>query len=301
MKFGDIDRYSILKPIGSGKYSNVFLGKRDDGKMCTIKVIKNIPQNKIEREVYVLQHISGIPNTAQFYDVLFDPATDSTSIVTEYHDGINPRSLFPTLTLSDIRILIYKLLQVLSEVHSRNFIHRDIKPGNLLIGSDKKSLTLIDWGLATIYTPGKSYSVRVSTLRYKAPELLLNYSVYDYGVDIWGVGVVLAEMLFKIPFFEGSNIDEMIASLANLWGTNALIDYIEKYHLSLSQEALSLFSTNSFGWSKLIGLLRSSKRDDDAIDLLQRLLTLDQAKRITAKDALKHPFFDPIRLNPSQD
>ena len=105
-------------------------------------------------------------------------------------------------------------------------------------------------------------------------------------------------MLIKFPFFEGHSPDEMIAQVASLCGTVQLLQYVDKYGLNLSQDALSLFPTNqSSGWLKYISLIKPAKYDEDAIRLLRTLLTIDHAERISAAEALKHPFFDPIRKN----
>jgi casein kinase II subunit alpha len=192
--------------------------------------------------------------------------------------------------------MMWQLLNSLDCCARRGVMHRDVKPGNLLISREQKSISLIDWGLADLYYPQRAYSIRVSTLRYKAPELLLNYQYYDYGIDVWGAGCVMAEMLIKMPFFEGRDIDEMIAQVAALCGTTAIMQYVDKYGLVLPQAALSQFPTNPTpGWSKVLYEMKQQKRDDEAIDLLKKLLTLDHAERITAAEALEHPFFNEIR------
>jgi len=296
VKYGDIERYEILKTIGSGKYSTVFLGAIDDGTFCAIKILKNYPQEKIFREIQVLSHLSSVPNVIKLYDVLFDEISHTISIVTEYLESIPIRTLVPTLTLEDIRFLMHSLLVSLDSCHKHGVMHRDIKPGNVLISPSKKQLRIIDWGLADYYFPERMYSVRVSTLRYKAPELLLNYQYYDYGVDIWSAGCVFAELLIKYPFFEGCAVDEMICSVAALCGTDSIYTYMEKYGLNLSHSALANFPSNpNPTWNKSFNLVRSSKKDELAFDLLKKMLTIDHENRITAHEAISHHFFDTLK------
>lgn len=76
-------------------------------------------------------------------------------------------------------------------------MHRDIKPANVLIDHKQRQLKLIDWGLADFYFPHKEYPVRVATRFYKGPELLCDIRDYDYSLDIWGVGCMLAAFLFR--------------------------------------------------------------------------------------------------------
>jgi casein kinase II subunit alpha len=291
-----VERFEVQAPIGSGKYSLVFVGRYDGDKPCAIKTLKNIPMSKIQREIGILNHVSNVPNAIQLIAVVKDPLTATISIITEYQKSENPRSMFPKLELHDIRGLLWKLLVSLDACAKKGVMHRDVKPGNILISADRQSLRLIDWGLAVMYFAQKPYTVRVSTLRYKAPELLLNYQYYDYGVDVWGAGCVLAEMLVKFPFFDGRDIDEMIAQEAGVCGTAHMMQYIEKYGLSVSQEALQQFPHNQApGWYRIVDGMKQSKVNDEAIDLMKRLLTIDHAERITAAEALEHPFFNEIR------
>lgn len=299
IEYGDIEKYEVISPIGSGKYSLVFSGRcRDSGEYCAVKILKNIPFIKIKKEICLLKMVAKIPNCVRLYSVVKDPLTGFISIVTDYLNNENPRNLYPNLSIDDIRVLIYKLLHSINECAKIGIMHRDIKPGNLLISDDHRDLKLIDWGLGDLYFPGKPYTVRVSTMRYKAPELLMNYQYYDYGVDVWGVGCVLAEMLVKFPFFEGRNIDEMIIEIAKICGSSSILQYIDKYGLEVQQSTLSkLPNNNNSCWQRVINMIKPKKMDKDAVDLLKKLLKVDHEDRITAAKALTHPFFDPIRKN----
>ena len=295
--FGDIEKYELIKHIGSGKYSTVFLGINSNNEYYAIKILKCIPINKIYREIQILKHLINIPNVIRIYDTIKDNDSKTISIITEYQESVPFRILFPSLNIEDIRFLMYNLLICLDNCHKLGVMHRDIKPGNILISSNKKQLRLIDWGLSDFYYPETAYSVRVSTLRYKAPELLLNYQYYDYSVDIWSAGCVFAEMLCKYPFFDGRTIDEMILNLANLCGTNDLLKYIEKFGLILNDNLINQFSNNlnQNNWFKIFSIVRNSKKDESAFNLLKLMLTIDHENRITANEALKHPFFDSLK------
>ena len=91
-------------------------------------------------------------------------------------------------------------------------MHRDIKQGNVLINHKEKKIRIADWGLADFYMPGKKYNCRVASRFFKGPELLLDMQYYDYQLDIWSTGCMLAGMIFqREPFFRGSdNYDQMI-------------------------------------------------------------------------------------------
>ena len=81
---------------------------------------------------------------------------------------------------------------------------RDVKPHNVMIDHENRRLRLIDWGLAEFYHPGQEYNVRVASRYFKGPELLVDYQMYDYSLDMWSLGCMLASMIFrKEPFFHG--------------------------------------------------------------------------------------------------
>jgi len=89
-------------------------------------------------------------------------------------------------------------------------IHRDIKPSNVLFLANECKVKIVDWGLADSYWPGKRFpSVRVASRYYKGPELLLNNHYYDYQLDVWSAGCMLAEMMLqREPFFKGTDNDD---------------------------------------------------------------------------------------------
>jgi casein kinase II subunit alpha len=89
------------------------------------------------------------------------------------------------------------LLDLLSEIHDKNVFHRDLKFGNIL--EDENGLIVIDWGLTDFYDPELKYSSSVGTKVYKAPELLMNQTKYNLGVDIWSSGCILSSIVFGLP------------------------------------------------------------------------------------------------------
>jgi serine/threonine protein kinase len=78
-------------------------------------------------------------------------------------------------------------------------MHRDVKPQNIIVNPNKKILKLIDWGLAEFYHMGQDYNVRVASRYFKGPELLVDYNYYDYSLDIWSTGCMLASMVRPPP------------------------------------------------------------------------------------------------------
>lgn len=104
--------------------------------------------------------------------------------------------------------------------HKRGIIHRDIKPYNVLINHKQKQIRIADWGLADFYQPGKKLNCRVASRFFKGPELLVGMSYYDYQLDVWSTGCMLAGMVFqREPFFKGSDNYDQLIKIARVVGT----------------------------------------------------------------------------------
>jgi casein kinase II subunit alpha len=91
-------------------------------------------------------------------------------------------------------------------------MHRDVKPHDVMIDHEKRQLRLIDWSLAESYHPGREYNVRVARRYFKGPELLVDLQEYNYALDMWSLGCILAGIIFlREPFFHGhDNYDQLV-------------------------------------------------------------------------------------------
>ena len=138
-------------------------------------------------------------NVVKVYDVVRDTSTKVPAIITEYvnQGECDIKKIFSNFTSEDIKHYLFNALKGINYAHSNGVMHRDIKPHNILVNAEDKSVKVADWGQAEFYKPGTEYSTKVAALFYKAPELLLEYPFYDYSVDIWALGCVLAELIFQ--------------------------------------------------------------------------------------------------------
>lgn len=294
------DDYEVIRKLGRGKYSEVFEGinVRNDDK-CVVKILKPVKKKKIKREIKILQNLCGGPNIIKLLDIVKDPQSRTPSLVFEYVNNTDFKTLYPTLTDFDIRFYIYQILKALDFCHSQGIMHRDVKPHNVMIDHDKRELRLIDWGLAEFYHPNREYNVRVASRYYKGPELLVDFPMYDYSLDIWSLGCMLAGMVFKRePFFYGrDNIDQLV-KITKVLGTEGLHKYLYKYHLELEQHIIVALDRSVHvrkPWSKMITPENSHLCNHQVIDLIDKMLVYDHAERILPKEAMEHPYFDPAR------
>eukprot|EP01095_Lingulamoeba_sp_RSL-Kostka_P004435 TRINITY_DN1565_c0_g1_i1.p1 TRINITY_DN1565_c0_g1~~TRINITY_DN1565_c0_g1_i1.p1 ORF type:complete len:420 (-),score=100.34 TRINITY_DN1565_c0_g1_i1:1088-2347(-) len=299
VNWGNQNDYEIVKKVGRGKYSEVFEGVNivNDEK-CVVKILKPVKKKKIRREIKILQNLCGGTNIIQLLDVVRDPQSKTPSLIFEYVNNTDFKTLYPTFTDYDVRYYIFELLKALDYCHSNGIMHRDVKPHNVMIDHSQKKLRLIDWGLAEFYHQDQEYNVRVASRYFKGPELLVDMQDYDYSLDLWSLGCMFAGMIFrKEPFFHGSNNQDQLVKIAKVLGTQELYEYVQKYGLSLDPQFQNLIGNHSKKPFKRF-INEENKHlcsDPLAIDFLENLLRYDHQERLTAKEAMNHEFFDILK------
>lgn len=296
--WGDQEEYEVVRKIGRGKYSEVFEGVNAlNNTKCVIKILKPVKKKKIKREIKILQNLCGGTNIIRLLDVVRDPQSKTPSLVFEYVDNKDFKVLYPTLSSYDIRYYIFELLKALDFCHSNGIMHRDVKPHNVMIDHERRQLRLIDWGLAEFYHPGREYNVRVASRYFKGPELLVDFQEYDYSLDMWSLGCMFAGMIFrKEPFFHGHDNYDQLVKIAKVLGTDELYQYLEKYDIELDPHYDGILARHSKKpWHRFITAENQHLVSEDAIDFLSKLLRYDHAERVTAQEAMAHPYFLPVR------
>lgn len=185
--------------------------------------------------------------------------------------------LYPTFTDYDCRYYLYKILMALDYSHSNGIMHRDVKPHNIMIDHSKRELDLIDWGLAEYYHPGREYNVRVASRYFKGPELLVDFQVYDYSLDLWSFGCTMASMIFmKEPFFKGRDNYDQLVKIVKVLGTDDFNTYLKKYNIELDSHYDGLITSYSRKpWNMFITKENEHLVSNEAIKLLDGLLKYD--------------------------
>lgn len=224
-----------------------------------------------------------------------DQDSKTTSLVFENANNIEFRNLYPTFSNYDIKYYMNELLKALDYAHSMGIMHRDVKPHNVMIDHPKRKLRLIDWGLAEFYHQGMDYNVRVASRYFKGPELLVEYQYYDYSLDLWSFGAMFAALIFKKePFFHGTSNTDQLVKIARVLGTDELYKYLQKYDIQLNDsfDALGFYPRRP--WSRFVNDTNAPFVTPKAVDFVDRLLRYDHQERLTAKEAMAHPYFDEL-------
>ena len=188
------------------------------------------------------------------------------------------------LSWHTIKSYTYQLLAGLEYCHVRGVMHRDLKPQNILVSREGK-LKIADFGLARAFVPPiRPFTHEVVTLWYRPPEILLGCKTYALPVDVWAVGTILAEMVTKRPLFPGdSEIDE-IYKIFRVLGTPSEETWPGVTSLQDWNTAFPVWPPLQV--SRLVpGLC------DAGIDLLENLMQVDPKRRMSAVEAMKHPYF----------
>ena len=186
-----------------------------------------------------------------------------------------------------VQDFMYQLCLGCAHLHRHGVMHRDLKPQNLLVEKANNIIKVADLGLGRAFSvPVKSYTHEIVTLWYRAPEVLLGGSHYSTPVDIWSVGCIFAELARKQPLFPGDSELQQLLHIFKLLGTPSEdvwpgVTRLRDWHEFPQWKPQDL--------SKVIPQL-----DAHGIDLLQKMLVYDPAKRIHATEALEHPYFDSL-------
>lgn len=197
------------------------------------------------------------------------------------------------LSLATIQTITKEVLMALEHMHSRQMIHRDVKPENILITSDGRA-KLCDFGFArTVKKEPEALTDYVATRWYRAPELLLSPR-YDSAVDLWALGCVLGEMVDGDPLFPGENFHDQLRCIHRALGA-----FPPNYRALCFQhpefsalDFTSYFETPKNHDPNFLKHRYLPKCNSPAlVDLIEKLLCLDFRGRITAKEALDHHFF----------
>lgn len=313
-------RYMDLRPLGYGGNGLVFsaVDTDCDKRVAVKKIVLTDPQSVKHalREIKIIRRLDH-DNIVKVFETLGPSGchltedvsslteVNSVYIVQEYMETDLCKVLEQGLLSEDhARLFMYQLLRGLKYIHSANVLHRDLKPANLFVNTEDLVMKIGDFGLARIMDPHYSHKGHLSeglvTKWYRSPRLLLSPNNYTKAIDMWAAGCIFAEMLTGRTLFAGAHeLEQMQLILESIPVVH------EEDRLEL-QSVIPVFikSDMSEPHTPLAQLLPGVS--PEALDFLEKILTFNPIDRLTAEEALAHPYMsdysypldEPVSLHP---
>jgi serine/threonine protein kinase len=299
-------KYEVSHVAGKGSYGVVWAGR---SRQTRVKVaIKHI-----DRVFQVKEDAIRILRELQFLRMLRHPKIISVENVLLPRDAKTFNDVHIVFELFDTdlshmirsetrydeshrRWIIYQTLHAMRHIHAAGVIHRDLKPGNILINANC-DIKVCDLGMARARVPGAAnedvamWTDYVASRWYRAPELICcYYSQYTQSVDMWSVGCIMAELISRKPIFPGKTSHQQLDLITTLMGSPT------------DKEMSQLKSSKAKGHLDLMKGKRPRKMstiypgtDDVALELIHDLLAFNPNRRATAASGLEHRYFTDIR------
>jgi len=303
MRFEVDAKYAVKKAVGQGAY----------GLVCSARIaatgegvaIKKIPKafddiidcKRLLREIKILKHFRH-DNVLGIKDILCPPSKRWKDVYivseladTDLHYIIHSKQ---PLTEEHHKYFLYQILRGIKAIHSAKVLHRDLKPGNLLVNKNC-DLKVCDFGLARgIASEGEQGPVGqlteyVVTRWYRAPELLVEADSYSEGIDVWAIGCIFAEMLGRKALFPGRDYLDQLKRIIEVLGTPSDSDLREITNPQAVSFLKGLPKKTKRPWSDIY-----PKANPKALQLLDAMLAFSPAKRISVEEALAHPYLAPL-------
>lgn len=276
-------RYTKLEKCGEGSFGVVY--KARDLVTQDLVALKQFRKEiedadvleDIRIEISILQELRH-PNIVKLLEVFYDRAT--LFMVFDFMDmDLGSRMVKPSISPSMVKSYLYQILSGVAFCHENRIFHGDLKPKNLLLNIDGQ-LQLCDFGLAGRMD---QHTYDQGTLWYCAPEILLGLSSSSTTADLWSIGCIFAEMVTRRPLFAGDFEKDQLFEIFRVLGTPN-----DDIWPGVSQ--LPHFKQTFPQWNGQVLSKVVPHMDATGLDLLSKLVAYPN-KRISAPEALKHPYF----------
>ncbi|KAF0903866.1 hypothetical protein E2562_029955 [Oryza meyeriana var. granulata] len=310
-RVGSIDDYELTCGLGTGAFGAVVRARhRATGKDVALKFLRRCGRGKpagedgLLREGLFLARFRRHPSIVYLHGVARASRSGTWSLVLEHVGPSLSRVLRerrcgcrPPFTEEEVRHVMRQLLSGVARLHKGRIVHRDIKPGNILVGDGGEVVKLCDLGLA-MCTAWKPPYQQAGTPGYKAPEMLLGKPDYDELVDVWSLGCVMGELLAGVPLFRGQTGTDQLFRIYHLLG-------VPCRHTWPSYPSLPLAGgvplPRCWNRNRLRQRFPEERLSRDGFEVLNGLLTCNPGARLSAAAALQLPWFAGQPASPRQE
>lgn len=297
--------YTIDERLGKGAYGIVWKASdKETGEIVAVKKIFDAFRNETDaqrtfREIQYLQKFVAHPNIVSLLNVVKADNDKDIYLVFDHMDTdlYNARRIIKP---PHVPYIMYQIISAINYLHSGGVIHRDLKPQNVLV-NDECLCKLADFGLArsvvhrNVSDDALESGVMtdyVATRWYRSPEILLGSKRYTTGTDIWSAGCILGELLGNDAMYRGSSSYNQVEIIIQSIGRPSAAD-VKACQFS-SMIDLSRLPGKKADKSFEVMFPRASPQ---SLDLLHKMLQFNPDKRLTAEEALRHPYlvkmYDP--------
>ena len=288
--------YSSVKVIGNGSFGVVFQAQLLPTHE-TVAIKKVLQDRRYKNRELQIMKVIRHPNIVTLLDYFYTSTEKNEvylNLVLEFVPDTIYRTLRQyskakqTLPMFLVKLYMYELFRSLAYLHSLSICHRDIKPQNLLLDPTTGVLKLCDFGSAKLLIGGEPNVSYICSRYYRAPELIFGATCYTTAIDIWSAGCVMAELMLGQPLFPGESGVDQLVEIIKILGTPTKDQIIA---MNQSYTEFKFPQIKPHPWHKVFRTSVSS----DTTDLLSKLLEYAPGLRMTAIEALIHPFFDELR------
>lgn len=291
------DIYQLVGPLGAGSYGQVAKVRLQGSPnhVAMKKLLRPFETSehakRVYREIRLLKHMDHV-NVISLLDTFHPPSPSPTPTMDDFQQvylvthlmSEDLHSFTRRVVLSDheVKVILYQILRGIKYIHSAGVLHRDLKPGNIAVNPNLE-VRILDFGMARV--SAEDMTDFVGTLWYRAPELLFCWDQYTKAIDMWSVGCILAELILGRALFPSTHSLNQLELVLNFTGKpsdefisgirdSGALQYVERYPYPKECSFQQRFP----------GV------DPVAVDLMEKMLEMIPDKRITADEAMNHPY-----------